>query len=414
VGITKEFSHTKNNITPTAKPPVRAIICVPIILRNHIIGVLYHDNKILGSSFRRSDVELLDYFAAIAAIALDNVTSREIIQKENQILTEEKEYFAKQYRSDDVIIGESGLIKEMMKRILQVAPSGSNVLILGDTGVGKELVATAIYKYSLRKDKPFICVQCSSLPDNLLPSELFGHEKGSFTGALKRRIGRFELADKGTIFLDEIGDLPHDMQVQLLRVLETRQFERIGGSETIKSDFRLIAATNRNLEKLVASGIFRKDLFYRLNVFPIKVPTLSERKDDIPLLINHFVRIYAQKLSKTFKNVQADDINMLCKYDWPGNIRELENIVERAVILNKGPHISFAGLLPAEHHMDILNDDNCMTLTDNERRHIIKALKITGWKVRGPRGAAELLDINCSTLLFRMKKLGIERPVSRK
>lgn len=417
VGITKIMNNDKNNIPLTTKAMVRAIICVPMILRNQLIGVLYHDNRLLGSAFEQSDLNLLAYFAAEAAIALDNVTTFENIQKENLILIKEKEYFEEQYRFTNIsfenIIGESASIKEVIQQIKQVAQSDSNVLILGDTGVGKELVASAIHNYSPRRERPFICVQCSSLPYNLLPSELFGHEKGAFTGALKRRIGRFELADNGTIFLDEIGDLHHDIQVQLLRVLETKKFERIGGSETVKPDFRLIAATNRDLKNLVEVGTFRSDLYYRLNVFPIRVPSLYERKDDIPLLVQHFLRLYSKKLGKSFGNVKTEDINMLCEYDWPGNIRELENIVERAVILNRGPVLSFAGLLPNGQDSEISGYDNFMTLRNNERRHIIKALQKTNWKLRGPGGAAELLEINCSTLAFRMKKLGIARPVSR-
>ena len=390
---------------------VRTVICVPLVLRGEIKGVLYHDNRLLGSTFRNSDLELLAYFAAQAAIALDNVAAYEEIQQLNAKLIEEKDYLEEQYHfsniSIDNIIGESAPFQQVMGQIQQVARMDTNVLILGETGTGKELVASAVHQHSPRRNKPLICVQCSALPEKLLPSELFGHEKGSFTGAVKRRIGRFELADKGTIFLDEIGDLQPDMQVQLLRVLETKQFERVGGTETLQSDFRLIAATNRDLEKMCEEGTFRKDLYYRLNVFPVHVPPLRERKEDIPLLVDYFVKIFARKSRKSFKRISPEDLNTLFQYDWPGNIRELENIMERAVILSKPPHLIFQGLLPSVRP-DRLPEES-LVLGDWERRCIIEALKRTNGKVRGPKGAAEILNINASTLYFRMKKMGIKR-----
>ena len=413
-GCIKNMGHEVELRSLHDRNIVQTVICVPMILRGHVKGVLYHDNRLLGSSFQTSDLELLAYFAAQVAIALDNVTSYEEMQQLNEKLTEEKNYFEEQYHFSKIsvenIIGKSSHIKRLLQQIQQVAQTDANALILGDTGVGKELVASAIHKHSDRKDNPFICVQCSALPEKLLPSELFGHEKGAFTGAVKRRIGRFELANKGTIFLDEIGDLQPDMQVQLLRVLETKQFERIGGSETLRSDFRLIAATNRNLKQMSTQGSFRMDLYYRLNVFPIHVPSLMERKEDIPLLIDYFVKIYSKKLGRSFEKISPEDMRLFMQYDWPGNIRELENIVERAVILNHGPLLRFSGLFPSLLDSAPTTDDAEMTLDDNERHHIIRTLKKTNWKVRGLGGAAELLNINPSTLAFRMKKLGIKRP----
>jgi transcriptional regulator with GAF, ATPase, and Fis domain len=391
---------------------IRSVICVPMILRNKLKGVFYHDNRILGSVFKNSDLELLSFFAAQAAIALDNITAYEELQLLSQRLDEEKTYIQESFRTSAShvnIIGESVPIIRLLEQIHQVAQSEASVLILGETGVGKELVASAIHQNSPRKDKPFICVQCSALPESLLPSELFGHEKGAFTGALKRRIGRFELADQGTLFLDEIGDLPLEMQVRLLRVLETRQFERIGGSESINSDFRLITATNRNLKDEIDAGRFRMDLFYRLNVFPIIVPPLRERKQDIFPLVRHFINKYSKKAGKTFKDVSQKDIEIFLNYDWPGNVRELENIIERAVILSPAPIINFLGALPFEQKLQ--NESHiAMTLSEHERLHITRALQRTNWKVRGKGGAAELLNINPSTLAFRMKKLGILRP----
>jgi transcriptional regulator with GAF, ATPase, and Fis domain len=281
-------------------------------------------------------------------------------------------------------------------------------MIIGETGAGKELVARAIHRYSGRKDKPFIRVHCSALPESLIPSELFGHEKGAFTGATQRRIGRFELADGGTLFLDEIGDLSLDIQVRLLRVLQSKEFERVGGSETLSSDFRLVVATNSDLEKKVKEQNFRADLYYRLAVFPIYVPPLRERKEDIPLLAHYFLQIYSKKRGKKFSKIPDSEIEKLFLYDWPGNVRELENIIERGTILNSGPIFSVPEL--GTHHSQFSSYDGNVTLKENERRHILQTLKKTGWKVRGRGGAAELLDLPPSTLAFRMKKLGIQRP----
>lgn len=411
-GCIKKFNSEEKIHSLLSKGTFRTVICVPMILRDQVKGVLYLDNRILGSSFKASDLELLSYFAALAAIAIDNVTSYEEIQLQNQKLIDEKNYFEEEYRFSKIsvenIIGKSAPIKQVLHQIQTVAPTDSTVLILGDTGVGKELVASAIHQHSSRSNNSFICVQCSALPEKLLPSELFGHEKGAFTGAVKRRIGRFELAHKGTIFLDEIGDLQPDMQVQLLRVLETKQFERIGGSETLHSDFRLIAATNCDLKKMSNEGTFRRDLYYRLNVFPIHVPSLMERKKDIPLLVDYFVKIYSQKLGKTFEKISPEDMKIFFQYDWPGNIRELENIVERAIISNSGPVLRFSGLLPPPGNI-LSSSNSTLSLIDNERIHISRVLQTTKGKVRGPGGAAEILNINPSTLFSRIKKLGITR-----
>jgi transcriptional regulator with GAF, ATPase, and Fis domain len=393
----------------------RSIICVPLILRGQVMGVLYHDSRIFDRTFTESDFELLDYFAGLAAIALDNVLSYEEIQIEKQKLEEKNKYLEEELfmniTSSNDIIGESIPIKQILQRIHQVARTDANALILGATGTGKELVAKAIHQNSLRKEKPFICVQCSALPEQLLASEMFGHEKGAFTGASKRRIGRFELADGGTIFLDEIGDLQPETQVQLLRVLETKKFERIGGNQTIHSDFRLIAATNRDLEEEARKGRFRMDLYYRLNVFPIIIPELRERKEDIPLLTDYFIKLYSKKHGKKFDDIPPGEMKKVMDYDWPGNVRELEHTIERAIILGTGPCLNISILITLSKDPRNFPDQQ-LTLLDNERQHILNALLKTNWKVRGKGGAAELLDINSSTLFFRMKKLGIKRPDS--
>jgi transcriptional regulator with GAF, ATPase, and Fis domain len=382
-----------------------------MILRDKVVGVLYHDNRLLSSAFRESDLELLAYFAALAAFAMDNARAYEEIQRLNQKLEEEKLYYEEQHLQNlhfEDIIGKSPTIKRVLAQMDQVAMTDTTALILGETGVGKELVATGIHRNSSRNNKPFIRVHCSSLPENLISSELFGHEKGAFTGAIQRRIGRFELANGGTLFLDEIGDLPLEVQVRLLRVLQSREFERVGGSETLRSDFRLIVATNRDLEQLVKENRFRSDLYYRLNVFPIHVPSLRERKEDIPLLANHFLKVYSTKMGKTIKMISEAEINKLMRYDWPGNIRELEHIIERSTVLSPGPYLHIPELsiqLPESTNLGV-----DIPLKDKERQYILQVLEKTGWKVRGLGGAAEILKIHPSTLISRMKKLGIQRP----
>jgi len=390
---------------------IRSCICVPMLLRDKIVGILYHDNRLLSSAFKQSDLELLAYFAGQAAFALDNTEAYEEIQRLNQKLREEKLYFQEQHFQNlhfEEILGESSAIKRVLSQVDQVAKVDTTVLILGETGVGKELIARAIHRHSPRRDKPFIAVPCSALSENLITSELFGHEKGAFTGATHRRTGRFELADGGTLFLDEIGELPMEVQVRLLRVLQNKEFERVGGSETLHSDFRLLVATNRDLEQSIRINRFRSDLYYRLNVFPIYVPPLRERKEDIPLLAHYFIRIYGNKLKKAFEKIPNLEMEKLIRYDWPGNVRELENIIERGAILSTGPTFWVPELEISSTEFPDTGTET--SLQENERRHIMWALQKTGWKVRGLGGAAELLKIHPSTLAFRMKKLGVQRP----
>jgi len=391
---------------------IRSRICVPMKLRDKVVGVLYHDNRLLSSAFKESDLELLAYFAGQAAFALDNARAYDEINRLNQNLREEKMYYEEQHLESlnfEDIVGESAAIKRVLAQIDQVAGTDTTVLILGETGVGKELVARAIHRLSPRSHKPFIRVHCSALPESLIPSELFGHEKGAFTGATSRRIGRFELANGGTLFLDEIGDLSLDIQVRLLRILQSKEFERVGGSETLSSDFRLVAATNLDMEQAVKAHRFRADLYYRINVLPIYVPPLRERKEDIPLLAHHFVKIHTKKMRKAMKRVSDEEMYKLIQYNWPGNVRELENIIERGCLLSHGQHFRVPEL--SVNRLDSrLPEVGDVTLQENERRHILWALLKTRWKVRGREGAAELLDVHPSTLAFKMKKLGIQRP----
>jgi formate hydrogenlyase transcriptional activator len=306
----------------------------------------------------------------------------------------------------DNIIGASPAMQQIFKQLEIIARTDAAVLILGETGVGKSALAEAIYRRSPRREGPFICVQCSALTESLVTSELFGHEKGAFTGATGRNIGRFELANKGTLFLDEIGDLSLEVQARLLRVLQNKEFERVGGGkETLTSDFRLIAATNRNLEEEIKVGKFREDLYYRINVFPIQVPPLRERKEDIPLLVNHFLRKYAAQ--KELKNIPDEVMAELVQHEWPGNVCQLENVIQRGIVFGQGKRFI---LPPREIAGRTSHPTSFTTLREAEKLHILGALERTKWKIHGPGGAAELLDINSHTLHGRMRKLGIKRP----
>jgi PAS domain S-box-containing protein len=306
------------------------------------------------------------------------------------------------------IISNNDKLKEILADVEQVASTETTVLILGETGTGKELVARAIHNISALRDRPMIKVNCATLPDNLIESELFGHEKGAFTGAFARKIGRFELANGTTIFLDEIGDLPLKLQVKLLRVLQEGEFERLGSSHTIKVDARVIAATNRDLEKEVEAGSFREDLYYRLSVFPIHIPPLRERKDDIPILVRYFVEKYSAKIGRQIERISQDAMDRLQNYHWPGNVRELENVIERSVIISRGRQLELGRWMIRES--TATESSNIATMEEVEREHIIKVLRMTKWRVSGDKGAAKILGMNPQTLFSRLKKLGISRP----
>ncbi len=309
------------------------------------------------------------------------------------------------------IIGNSRSLKMLLDSVLMVAPSETSALLLGESGTGKEKIAECIHGLSPRKNRSFIKVNCAVLPATLIESELFGHERGAFTGAFEKRIGKFEQASGGTIFLDEIGEMPPEMQVKLLRVLQEKEIERVGGKNTLKIDVRIIAATNRNLEKEIAEGRFRMDLYYRLNVFPIVLPTLRERKEDIPVLALHFMHLYNKKIGKQIKDISSEVLEKLMLYDWPGNIRELENLMERSILLTSGPVIADVTLPDSQKKTTILFNDvqPVKTVEENERDNIIAALKKCNGKIFGKGGAAELLNINASTLNSKIKRLGIKK-----
>ena len=305
------------------------------------------------------------------------------------------------------IVGTSAALKGVLHQVEVVAPTESTVLILGETGTGKELIARAIHTISSRSNRPFVKLNCAAIPSGLLESELFGHEKGAFTGAVGQRIGRFELANSGTLFLDEVGDIPLELQSKLLRVLQEQEFERLGSTRTLRVDVRLVAATNRNLEQMVSDKQFREDLYFRLNVFPIRIPPLRERKRDIPLLVRHYVEKYAQRMNKRIETITEETMATLCRYSWPGNVRELQNFVERAVILTRGSVLQIP--------MDDLTtstpipSDTSGTLEDLERQRILQVLQETGSVIGGPKGAAARLGLKRTTLLSKMERLGISR-----
>jgi formate hydrogenlyase transcriptional activator len=321
------------------------------------------------------------------------------------------QYLVEEIRAErHSIVGDSPALRRVLEQIAQVAATDSTVLIQGETGTGKELVARAIHDASARRERPLVKLNCAALPRELVESELFGHEKGAFTGALQQRRGRFELADGGTLFLDEVGELPLDTQAKLLRVLQEREFERVGGSRSLRVDVRVIAATNRDLQSQVAAGRFRSDLYYRLNVFPIVVPPLRERRDDVPRLVQHFAAKAARKLGRTLDGVSPAFIERASAYDWPGNIRELENVVERAMIMSRGPMLDGAALLsPSAGPTAPAPMPVAATLEEMERVHIRRVLEDTHWQIEGDRGAARALGLNPSTLRGRLRKLGIHK-----
>jgi len=343
-----------------------------------------------------------------------DITDRVLMEQEQARLKAQNQYLQEEIKLNnnfEEIVSHNKKFHKVLQRIEQVASTDATVLILGESGTGKELLARAVHNISQRSKRPLIKINCANLQADLIESELFGHEKGAFTGAYERKIGRFELADNGTLFLDEIGELPLLLQSKLLRVLQEGEFERLGNPNTIKVNVRIIAATNRNLEEAIAKKEFREDLFYRINVFPIYSPPLRERKEDIPLLVQHFVKKYQSKMGRDIKNIPESILKKLQEYDWPGNIRELENIVERALILSTGDTLEDGDWIPssklelASHSGKALP----LKLLDMEKEHILTILKKTNWKVSGEKGAAKILGLNPTTLESKMKKLGIER-----
>ena len=388
----------------------RFVCMMPLISRNRGLGVLSL-GRIGDPAFTQDDVDFLTQVASQVAIAVENALEHREVTESRDRLAKQRLYLQEEIRTEhnfEEIIGESRALKRALKQVETVAPTDSTVLVLGETGTGKELIVRAVHHLSSRGDHPLVKVNCAAIPMGLLESELFGHEKGAFTGAIAQKIGRFELAHRGTLFLDEVGDIPLELQPKLLRVLQEQEFERLGSTKTIRVNARLVAATNADLHRMVAEKRFRSDLYYRLNVIPILIPPLRERPEDIPSLVRYFVQKYSRLRKKEIRSVPAEVMAALERYHWPGNIRELENIIERAVILSRGPdlRVSLDELkTPAEPAPHGAN-----TLEEAERDHILKVLKETKWVVGGPSGAAARLGMNRTTLQFRMKKLNITRP----
>jgi formate hydrogenlyase transcriptional activator len=393
---------------PAIAAGVKCICYVPLTSRGRALGVLLL-GRLDEKGFTQDEVDFLTQVANQLALAVDNALAYREVATLKDKLALEKVYLEDEIRGEmnfDEIVGKSVALRTLLQQVEMVAPTGSTVLICGETGTGKELIARAIHNLSPRRQSAFVKLNCAAIPAGLLESELFGHEKGAFTGAVAQRIGRFEVANLGTVFLDEVGELPLELQPKLLRVLQEREFERLGSSRTLQTDARLIAATNQDLAAMVEQQTFRADLFYRLNVFPVQVPPLRERQEDIPLFVRHFVQHYARRMNKTIDSIPSETMNALVRYHWPGNIRELQNLMERAVILSSGPalKIPMAGLQDRPIRSAAAKIE---TLEDAERRHITQALQSTNGVVGGPKGAATLLGMKRTTLQWRMVKLGI-------
>jgi formate hydrogenlyase transcriptional activator len=426
-----EIDRFPNEIIRTLRSEgVQTICCVPLITQGRTLGTLNLASR-REDAFPPEDVEILQQVSAQIAIAVENALAFKQIDALKDKLAEEKLYLEEEIRSEfnfEEIVGDSPALKRALAQVEVVAPAGTAVLITGETGTGKELIARAIHNLSPRRERTFVKVNCAAIPGGLLESELFGHERGAFTGALTQKIGRFELADRGTLFLDEVADLPLDLQPKLLRVLQEQEFERLGSNRTLRVDVRIVAATNGDLGKLVAERAFRNDLYYRLNVFPIHIPALRERPEDVPHLVRYFVQKFSRSLNKAVAYIPAEAMDALAAYSWPGNIRELENFIERAVLLSPGKElrVPVSELKPVTLAPDASADSSLAassltaltssgssisTLEDAERQHILRALRQTEWRIAGPKGAAVLLAMKRTTLQARMRKLGIRRPV---
>lgn len=389
---------------------LQSLCCVPLLRPSGPLGVF-----VLGSTrmhaFKAQDVDMLEQVASQLAVAIENHRATAEIEALKQRLGEERKYLEGESHNEgefSEIVGESPALKRVLDQVVTVAASQATVLILGETGTGKELIARAIHNLSRRKDGPFVKVNCAAIPTGLLESELFGHEKGAFTGAVSQKIGRMELADGGTMFLDEVGEIPLELQPKLLRVLQDQEFERLGSNRTIKVNLRVLAATNRNLAESIAQKQFRSDLFYRLSVFPIVLPPLRDRREDIPLLVRHFVRKFAQRMNRYIEIIPTKAADALKQWHWPGNVRELENMIERSVILSEG-NVLRVPLSELREHAPTGNDPTDHTLDHAERQHIIRVLRETGGVLSGPAGAARRLGLKRSTLQSKMQRLKIKR-----
>ena len=420
LAFTSRQTVLRNHLDPTKLPDalrkhlgtegIRSGCSVPLISHDRVQGTL----DLISSretAFTEQDAELLGQIGSQIAIAVENALAYQEITELKNKLAEEKLYLEEEIRTElnfEEIIGESAALKRVLKQVETVAPTDSAVLILGETGTGKELIARAIHNLSRRREHTVVKVNCAAIPTGLLESELFGHERGAFTGAIAQKVGRFELAHQGTLFLDEVGDIPLELQSKLLRVLQEQEFERLGSTRTIRVDVRLVAATNQDLGQMVADKQFRNDLYYRLKVFPILLPPLRERPEDIPLLVRHFAQKYGKRMKKRIHTIPAEALAAMTQYPWPGNVRELENFVERAVILSQGQTLQIPIdelKIPAG-----IGSTKVVPLKDAEREHILRALEETHWVIGGPSGAATLLGMKRTTLQAKIRRLGLSPP----
>ena len=389
---------------------LKSACCLPLRAGDRVLGTLSVGVR-REAAFTERDVHLLEEVANQIAIAIDNALTFRNIAELKDRLAEEKLYLEEELRTEysfEEIIGESSGLKRILKQAETVAPTDATVLILGETGTGKELVARAIHNMSARRERTLVKLNCAAIPTGLLESELFGHEKGAFTGAIAQKVGRAELAHQGTLFLDEVGDIPLEIQPKLLRVLQEKEFERLGGTRTVSVDMRLIAATNRDLGQMVADQRFRSDLYYRLNVFPVVLPPLRERPEDIPTLARYFVQKYASRMNKRIQTIPNETMEALTRWNWPGNIRELENFIERAVILSQGP-ILHAPLGELKAPGEEAKPTRETSLEGTERKHIIRVLREAGGVIGGPHGTAARLGVKRTTLNGMMRRLGVSR-----
>jgi formate hydrogenlyase transcriptional activator len=412
------------------KERINSLCDLPLTTARRRLGVLAFGSKQIAA-YDTADVEFLEQVANQVALAVENALAFDEIEALKNKLHQEKVYLEEEIRTEHdfgEIVGESATLRRVLNQVEAVAPTDSTVLILGETGTGKELIARALHDMSPRRERTFVKLNCAAIPTGLLESELFGHEKGAFTGAIAQKVGRFELAHGGTLFLDEVGDIPPELQPKLLRALQDQEFERLGSTRTIRVNVRLVAATNRDLAQLVADGRFRSDLYYRLNVFPVVLPPLRERQEDIPMLARFFTQRFAQRMGRRIDTIPTAVMDALVRYPWPGNIREMQNLLERAVILSPGPalHIPAGDLKVRDQKSEVrgqrsMADDvaltsdfrpptSGLTLAEAEREHILDGLRAAHWVLRGPSGAAARLGMKRSTLQWRMKKLRIFRP----
>jgi formate hydrogenlyase transcriptional activator len=405
---------------PQGAIPNMSLCLYPLTIRERVLGVFGFSSS-RENAFTGDDLTFLGQVANQIAIAVENALAYGQVSELKDKLAQENVYLESEIRSElhfEDIVGNSEQLRRVLKEIETVAPADSTVLIYGETGTGKELIARALHNLSSRKSNAFVKLNCAAIPTGLLESELFGHERGAFTGAIMQRVGRFELANRGTIFLDEVGEIPLELQPKLLRVLQEREFERLGSTRTIRTDARLIAATNRDLKTMVEEQRFRSDLYYRLNVFPIRVPSLRERKEDIPLLVRHFVKEFSRRNHRVIDTIPSETMHALIRYHWPGNIRELQNVIERAVIISRGPVLSVAVAeltpevtspsVPVITRAKSASHESLQEmLEETERNQILRALEDANGVVAGPNGAAARLGVKRSTLQVRMQRLGI-------